>query len=324
MRWLFSLLIVAASSLSAREYDVAVVGTSPICMIEALYYAALGEQVVILEDGEGIGGAWKTITACGVEGVDLGCHQLGKDPEIKAFLEERIGCQFLCLSHPTDLVEEEHRDCPLGYYFTKGCSELITALLERVHSYPNIDLILKKLERVSCDPQKGVVHLEVDGIEWEVGRLVCSAASHFELVTTSSKSFSPTVNHFYHLYMLIDDPSPPRFTYLDGGVSGMQRSMNLTHFAQTLEKNRQLIVIQVHNKSLLEEGERFLTFFKDSGYLDPQATILKTESVIYQQSYGEIRSFCDDSPRLLEFIDTGRFWGMSQYLPRWQMVIPPL
>ena len=48
------------------DYDVAVIGTSPTSMLEAIYHLSKGERVLILEADEKCGGAWKSIDICGI------------------------------------------------------------------------------------------------------------------------------------------------------------------------------------------------------------------------------------------------------------------
>src|SRR5690348_11005822 len=76
------------------DFDVIVVGSSPIPLLEALYHYHSGKRVLILEEASACGGAWKSIEVCGMYPVDLGCHTLGNDKQMLHFLEEYIGCEM--------------------------------------------------------------------------------------------------------------------------------------------------------------------------------------------------------------------------------------
>ncbi len=59
------------------DFDYIVVGSSPFSLFEAIYKRCLGNRVLVVEQGAECGGAWKSITICGVPHVDLGCHEFG-------------------------------------------------------------------------------------------------------------------------------------------------------------------------------------------------------------------------------------------------------
>jgi len=119
------------------DYDVAVVGTSPISMLEAIYHIAKNERVLILEADEKCGGAWKSIDICGITHADLGCHLIGTDNRLKEFFKQYFGCKFICLEHPDQEALETHNRCANGYYFSEGCYELISHLQRYIESKNN-------------------------------------------------------------------------------------------------------------------------------------------------------------------------------------------
>lgn len=58
-----------------QNYDVVIVGSSPVCLAEALYQASQKRTVCVLEKGK-TGGSWKYIDAFGFKNLELGPHVL--------------------------------------------------------------------------------------------------------------------------------------------------------------------------------------------------------------------------------------------------------
>src|SRR5579872_1782734 len=130
MRFIVFLLVHV--SLFAVDFDVVVVGTSPFSLFEALYQSHSGKKVLILEQEAECGGAWKSIHICGIPNVDLGCHMIGNNMALKAFLEEYAGCTFVSHDNPQEPFSSGKSE--LGYYFSKGCYELIDHLLRQIRA----------------------------------------------------------------------------------------------------------------------------------------------------------------------------------------------
>src|SRR5690348_8271346 len=129
-RILFSVFFFFISLLYAVDFDVVVVGTSPIPLIEALYHSHCGKRVLIIENASVCGGAWKSIEACGIFPVDLGCHTLGNDKKILHFLEEYIGCKMVSMDNPH--LPFDAKNSPNGYYPSGGCYEIIHNLFRLI------------------------------------------------------------------------------------------------------------------------------------------------------------------------------------------------
>jgi hypothetical protein len=51
-----------------------IIGSSPICIIEAIYQSKSRENILLVESDDNVGGAWKTIRLFDVEDVELGPH----------------------------------------------------------------------------------------------------------------------------------------------------------------------------------------------------------------------------------------------------------
>ena len=324
MRFLTSIFLFFQVALFGiqTDFDVAVVGTSPISMLEAIYHLARNERVLIIEADERCGGAWKSINVCGVA-ADLGCHQIGSDRKIKEFFEKYFGCRFICLDHPDHEAEDAHAHCSKGFYFSGGCQELISHLTEKLHSYSNVQMIHQNLNSVFVDTVNGFVELSIGGIRYTTEKLKITSKSHFCVNNPGFINNDFSTRYYHHLYILAEDTAPYSFTYLPGMVAGVSRIMNLTPFLQLPSENLQLIVFQVNAEKHLHEMQQFFEILKVRGLLTAEAKILDSATYTYHQSCMNISMLQNLAGSLVEVLDTSSFGCMVRQLEKWQSVLSP-
>jgi hypothetical protein len=325
MRFVLTILLFLKGWVLAvqTDYDVTVIGTSPISMLEAIYHISKNERVLILETDEKCGGAWKSIDICGIANADLGCHLIGTDPRLKAFFEKYFGCKFVCLKHPGQEAVDTHSQCTNGYYFSKGCYELVSHLQEVIQSRSNAVLLHRKLESIFIDSSREMIELFLEDSRYTTSKIILTPSSQFRVENSSFINQEPRGHLYPHLYLLIEDEMPFRFTYLNGIISGMSRMMNLTPFLKFPKDNLQLIVIQTRGKNELDDLQTFFNALIDQGYLSPYARIIDSDTYFYQQSYMNTAAISHIGGSLVEILDTSSFSGMIKYLDKWQSVMEP-
>lgn len=326
MRFVLTIFLFLQGWLSAvqTDFDVAVVGTSPTSMLEAIYHIARNERVLVLEADERCGGAWKSVDICGVYHADLGCHLIGADQRLREFFEKYFGCKFVCLEHPHQEVNNSHVRCTNGFYFSGGCHELISRLEAAIISDRNALLLNKKLQSIFIDSAREYVELNLGDVRYTTGKLILTPASNFRVDNPSFSNVNATQHPYYHLYMLVEDQTPSRFTYLNGIASGISRSMNLTPFLQMPRSDLQLIVLQTHGKKELVDAQKFLEEFKAKGYLAKDARIITVESYIYNQTFMNVNSVQKLGGSLIEVLDSSSFGGLAKYLDKWKGAMKPI
>jgi hypothetical protein len=305
------------------DYDVTVVGTSPISMLEAIYHISKNERVLVLEADAQCGGAWKSIDICGVANADLGCHLIGIDPGLKDFLNKYFGCKFVCLQHPDQEAVDSHSQCKNGYYFSKGCYELILRLQAVIESRSNAVLLHRKLESIFIDSSREMIELSLGDSHLTTAKLILTPSSQFRIENLSFTNQEPRGHLYSHLYLLVEDGTPSRFTYLNGIISGMSRAMNLTPFLTFPRDNLQLIVIQTHGKNELNNPQKFFNALIDQRYLSPYAQIVDSDIYFYQQFHMNTTAISHIGGSLVEILDTSSFSGMIKYLDKWKAVMEP-
>lgn len=319
MRFIYLLLLQIC--LFATDYDCIIVGTSPFSLFEALYQSHSGKKVLILEESSLCGGAWKSIEMCGIPHVDLGCHQIGRDPQLKEFLEIFAGCTLVPMDNPFAPL---NTSCgPNGHYFSRGCFELIDNLLRLISATDIVLLTDHKVENIWIDDSQKIARVEAKHQSFTSSKVIVTPMSCLKInPQTTNQNFR--TNKYYHLYLLIQDSSSPRFSYQCGTLPEVNRVMNLTHFAGLTNTGRQIIVIQtVHEEGLFKE-EQFLSAMKKNQLIDESAFILKAEPYIYTTGslhQGHITP--SGTGGIVEVLQTGYFQALKNYIHKWKTALKP-
>ncbi|MDE3045710.1 MAG: hypothetical protein KGJ02_03605 [Verrucomicrobiota bacterium] len=298
----------------AADYDCVFIGSSPIVLFEALYQYHSGKSVAIFEESLQCGGAWKTLSLCGIDNVDLGCHDIGNQDLMKEFLEEYAGLHIVSLTNPSGLNPLIHKH--EGFYFSRGCHELLSHL-EYLIAQTSIALWLGyRVDDVSIQDDEAI--LTGDSFQCTAKKVFGSYYSYFsidgEARTRASK------NSFHHLYLLIADPTPARFSYHGHLGRRATRAMNLTHFTDLTGTGLQLIAIQVNQPKDLLCTEEFLQELKKKKLIDEEAYLIREEPYTYEQ-WPPITIPSQYAP-YIEKLDTSAIWNMGAYIPRWKEVLP--
>jgi hypothetical protein len=283
--------------LFAVDYDCIVVGSSPTSLFEALYQACLGQRVLVVEQAAECGGSWKSISVCGVPHADMGCHTFGASLEVKQFLETYAGCT---------MVSEGS-----SFYPSHGCYELIHNLEQLLEKSGATLLLNSRLEAVRADEKNHIAEAAIEGQRVTASKI---------FVTSGADLGDGSKTPFFHLYLLLADPTPQRFTYLHHPVDSACRAMNMTKFVGLEGSGRQLIAFQVLNESALSSSADFLAQLKQKQLVAPQASILQTETYTYEQ-ISNISAHVNQFP--FEFIPARYFGQISQLFPKWKEALRP-
>jgi hypothetical protein len=313
------ILLLFSLSLFGVDFDIIVVGTSPFSLFEALYQSHSGKKVLILEEAAECGGAWKSIPVCGLPHVDLGCHQIGSNVILKAFLEDYAGCKMV--PHETPTLPFPETSLPNDFYFSQGCYELIDHLLQLIATTDIVLLTNTRLDSVSIDPSHTMAIAHTQAQDYSTSKLIVTPMSCFDIQAPGPEQLLQK-SKYYHLYLLIQDPTPPRFSYHQGEGNGVSRIVNLTHFASLAETGQQLLVFQVHDEKFLLQGQTFLDALKAKDLIAKEAYILKSDPYIYETGtlhQNRIRQL----PLLFEILQTGHFNNLSNYISKWKQVLQP-
>lgn len=300
------------------DFDVVVVGSSPIPLLEALYHFHSGKRVLILEKAPICGGAWKSISVCGMYPVDLGCHTLGNDKQMHNFLQDYVGCTMVSLDNPHSPFESGKS--PNGFYFEHGCSDLMHNLLQMIEKTDIVLFVDCALESVYIDAQEQTAIVRTKNGDFTTSKILVTPYSHIKIDNYLAPA-ERGKKKYYHLYLLVDDPSPQRFSFLNSFAQGLSRVMNLTYFVGLEGTGKQLMVLQVYAEKDQRSGDSYFEALKNRDMVGPLAQLLCAEPYIYEQAnYQAINN--KEISSLIEVLNTNHIQNMSKYIPKWKGVFP--
>jgi hypothetical protein len=324
IRWILALICGTLLYGSEPDFDCVVVGTSPISMLEALYKIHSGQRVLIIEESEYCGGAWKSIPACCVPHADLGCHQMGSDQNVRHFLEEYVGCRMVALDYPDMDFAKAHSKGSNGFYPSRGCYEMIDNLTKLIQATDAVLMTGSKLESVTIDEARQLAEIKVNERHFTTSKLIVTPCTYLYIENQPSARIpNQHKAKYYHVYLLVEDASPPNFSYRYGIGTGISRLMNLTHFSGLSGTGLQLICIQTHNEHYLSHQNEFFEQIKKAGLLNEDAQLILAESHVYEQSHLDSSMVNQYKSTLIEVLNTGHFLAMASYIGKWKQALKP-
>jgi len=312
MRRIFFIIFLVAHCLCiAVDFDVVVVGTSPIPLIEALYQSHLGKRVLILEEAAVCGGAWKSIDICGVYPVDLGCHTLGKNKQMLKFLETQLGCHMVSLDNPP--APFDIKNSPNGFYPLHGCYEIIHNLLALIKRTDIVLALEHPLENITIHPNRTEAVIVSRNMYITTSKIIIPSFCSLQF---SNSTMHTITNDYYHLYLLIEDPTPQHFSFRSGILNGASRLMNLTHFAGLTGSGKQLIVIQTYGQHSQNTSKSYLETLIKLDLLHSTARILEEDVYIYKQKSYHAFNHIPNATNVIEKLNTSHIEAMLEYIPK--------
>jgi len=97
--------LLDAKAPTKRMYEEIVIGSSPLMMLVAREAALLGRQVLLLDDGNSLGGMWKTVTLKSGANCECACHLIEDFPQVYSYLETVTGSTFDTLDPQPERIE---------------------------------------------------------------------------------------------------------------------------------------------------------------------------------------------------------------------------
>ena len=90
--------MINLNKFSTEYFDDAVVGSSPLMMMKAIWLAKKGRSVILIDREENFGGNWQTLRLKNKDKVENACHLIEFFPGIYDLLEEYSGTAFYALN----------------------------------------------------------------------------------------------------------------------------------------------------------------------------------------------------------------------------------
>lgn len=315
-------IAVSTPTSGDAKFDVIIVGTSPICLLEALYRYHSGNSVLVLEKSSECGGVWKTQEICGIPNADISCHIIGKDQKGLHFFEDYLGCQMVSIDHPDQPYNTS--TSPNGYYFSEGCHEMMSHLLELIKKTAIVLLLNHHLDSIYVHSDEYVT-ANVQGQQFMANKLISAQHASFlvENQPPSAKDQHQNSRQYYHLYLLIEDATPPRFVHQYGGGKDISRLMNLTVFSGLTGTQKQLIIVQTQKEWPIVDSDKCLSLLKEKNLVDINARLLSSETYVYEQPQSNkmLLQQAKQTPNAVEVLDTSYLHIITKHIPRWTTVL---
>ncbi len=178
-----------------------------------------------------------------------------------------------------------------------------------------------KVESVFLDTEKKECLLKTQKGLFTASKVIVTPSSSFAI--DGSYHASRGSHKFYHLYLLLQDPTPARFSYRSGATSGISRMMNLTSFVGIGHTGQQLIVVQTYSDQQFAEANRIVQDLKRANLIDMGAYLLKAESYVYEQGpYFHTGDLKQSQKPYFEVLNTSHFNVINSYTSRWKKALP--
>jgi hypothetical protein len=323
---LFSLPTLLFSQI--LDYDAIVVGSSPISLLEALHLHYTGQKVLIVEASDRCGGAWQPIKICGIPNVDLGCHQIGSDMQVYEFLKEYLGCSLVSLEDPNQPYQNIFIEGDSGFYPSQGCFELLGNILKLIEN-SEIDLMLNtKAKNIWVDFEQQYVEISTSNGTYRSKRCFITPNSHITLQNSFYESIAPQTHRlrYYHLYLLINDPSEWRFTYKPSPLEGSSRLMNMTPFLGLESQGLQMIALQIFSKPNTSSVNEIFNHLKSHHLIDQSAHLICSETHMYEQLHYKpclSSQMTEELKPYIELLNTAYLHEISRYVSKWKKSFKP-
>lgn len=85
---------------SATNHDHICIGTSPICLLEALHQASSGKRVLIVDAANKVGGAWSEFSVFGIPRAEIAPHVLLFNRETFDYFAQELGVEMTRMTPP--------------------------------------------------------------------------------------------------------------------------------------------------------------------------------------------------------------------------------
>jgi hypothetical protein len=102
-----------------EHYDVVIIGSSPLCLLEALHHRELGQRVVVVDSAPSLGGAWRDMPLFGFPRVEVGPHVITYNAATYDYFANELGiCMQPMQPVPVYLVPTPFGRMRIPYHFS--------------------------------------------------------------------------------------------------------------------------------------------------------------------------------------------------------------
>ena len=220
-----------------KTKKIAIIGSGPISMFEALYQAKIGNKVIVYDKQNRIGGAWANVVYNNYN-TELGCHIWDVDKETYLFLEKFLNQKLEPLK-PSPTILYKNKSFPYdwknniiilqalkndfkGYFSNKKLIKPV--LINRKYKYPEKGgrvLVKKLLEQCQLSGVGFKLSTAIEGLKyssnkWELGvsgksesfdEVIITSLSSIKKIVCESKAIEPNYQQstFTHFHFVVEN-----------------------------------------------------------------------------------------------------------------------
>jgi hypothetical protein len=257
-----------------KSYDIVMIGTSPIFILEAIHQNFSGKKVLMIEEESVIGGAWKNLRMFGFTDVENAIHYLLPNKCAIKFFTQVLGINIVSSKNKKNIFQIFNKSFVLNYdsmlsrllrciyedlifykktlkvfsllfkqkpslYFQNGSPELISRL-HLLLSKTNISILLSSKITDIDFFEDNAVNVKTSEYSIKASKICISHGSRLPISKSNKTQLILTEKiHFRPaLHILIDSPKPPRYNELIFIKDSIVKYVhNITQYAQSTNPN---------------------------------------------------------------------------------------
>ena len=340
----------------SRSKQIAIIGSGPISLFEALYQAKLGNQVVIFEQKENIGGAWSTVQYDDGEDYEVGCHIWDVHKKSYRFLEQFLDDKLTPLQPSPNIIYKNNK----FPYDWKNNIILLKLLKNNFKGYLSIRKYIKPviIKRKYFYPKGGSAQLikqlkyelisnrvevrldsEVKGLKkinnsWELqessrthffDRIIVSSMSMIKEISFDEQNF--VLKHketvFTHFHLIIKGKTPNPISYIR--VMGHRFIHRISDISSYSNNKNYVFSIGVFNKKIDinnedEIVESIFLFLKKNKFVSKDSEVIRFFKNDYTASHldkEQSHTLRNIDNSLTLLKSTNFIYGISDNLEKW-------
>lgn len=337
------------------SFDVAIIGSGPVSLFEAIHQSNLGKSVLLIEERRQLGGAWSSIEYEPGHRYEIGCHIWDVDKDAYSFIEKYLG-EELSPFFPAPIAVWRDLKIPYDWknnitalrilmrkpkQFFSSRRKVRMQLIPRNYSYPKggsealVSKLISDIKRlnVSVMQGSGVSSVEVmpEGLILTVGQdqvstseLACTSFSSFPEVKVGDRVLrtNRAEEVFWHFQFVVENNEAKRMSY--ARILGHPFIHRVSDISSLSQGNNQVFSIGIFTNSTRGMSREDVVFIIESAlrkwnWLSPEARVVKHFDNLYSMRRPDLdqRQELLNSGKVNFIQSTNLSFSFSQNAARW-------
>lgn len=343
-----------------KSKKIAIIGSSPISLFEAIYQAKKGNKVTIFESLDRVGGAWASIQHNDDLNLEIGCHIWDVNKKTYLFIEKFLGEKLNQLK-PYPIIIYKKKAFPYDWKnnilllktikhdfkgYISGKKFVKPVLKSRKYKYPKggskqlLDKLLLELSALNVEIRLGEEinlikqlndswQLVSNGTVLNFDKLILTSLSGLDKIELKNQNIIPDYKPttFYHFHLLFEG-RPKKNTLSYVRVMGHKFIHRISDISSYSNTPHQVISVGIFkektnkktDKEIVDEIKRYM---KNMGWIDEDYKILEyysNEFNVKIMDHFQIKEL-KKIKDLSVLRSTNFIFGLGNNIERWSKVI---